>query len=57
MPGLDFGSKNITVNAIAPGGIKTDMYEEAARKYIPNGASMSDEEVDKVCSTAVPLHA
>ena len=45
----DFGHKRITVNAIAPGGIKTDMYIEAARKYIPNEASMTDEQIDEVC--------
>lgn len=45
----DFGRKGITVNAIAPGGIKTDMYIEAARKYIPNEASMTDEQIDEVC--------
>lgn len=45
----DFGGKGITVNAIAPGGIKTDMYIEAARKYIPNEASMTDEQIDEVC--------
>ena len=44
----DFGPKRITVNAIAPGGIKTDMYVEAARKYIPGEASMSDEQIDQV---------
>ena len=45
----DFGGKGITVNAIAPGGIKTDMYIEAARKYIPNEASMTDKQIDEVC--------
>lgn len=45
----DFGRKGITVNAIAPGGIKTDMYVEAARKYIPNEASMTDKQIDEVC--------
>ena len=44
----DFGRKGITVNAIAPGGIKTDLYVEAARKYIPNEASMTDEQIDEV---------
>ena len=45
----DCGPKRITVNAIAPGGLKTDMYIEAARLYVPNEASMTDEQVDKVC--------
>lgn len=33
----DFGPRNITVNAIAPGGVKTDMYKEVAAKYISRG--------------------
>ena len=45
----DFGRKGITVNAIAPGGIKTDMYIDVARKYIPNEASMTDKQIDEVC--------
>lgn len=52
---VDFGGKNITVNAIAPGGIKTDMYAEVAREYIPNGASLSDEEIDQIASSWSPL--
>jgi 3-oxoacyl-[acyl-carrier protein] reductase len=34
---VDCGGKGITVNAIAPGGIKTDMYDENAWHYVPNG--------------------
>ena len=45
---VDFGDKKITVNAIAPGGIKTDMYAQVARKYIPGEQNMSDEEIEKV---------
>ena len=48
MLSTDFGRKGITVNAIAPGGIKTNMYAEVARKYIPNEASMTDEQIDEV---------
>lgn len=44
----DFGDKKITVNAVAPGGIKTDMYHAVCREYIPNGANLSDDEVDEV---------
>ena len=47
---IDFGDKRITVNAIAPGGIKTDMYDQVVRKYIPGEQNMSDEEVEKVSS-------
>lgn len=45
---VDFGDKKITVNAVAPGGIKTDMYHAVCREYIPNGANLDDEGVDEV---------
>ncbi|KAI0203811.1 short chain dehydrogenase [Astrocystis sublimbata] len=53
---IDFGDKKITVNAVAPGGIKTDMYHKVCREYIPNGANLSDEEVDEYACTWSPLH-
>lgn len=31
----DFGKKGMTVNAIAPGGVKSDMFTQVAWKYIP----------------------
>jgi tetrahydroxynaphthalene reductase len=37
---VDFGDKKITVNAVAPGGIKTDMYHAVCREYIPDGAKL-----------------
>jgi tetrahydroxynaphthalene reductase len=58
----DFGDKRITVNAIAPGGVKTAMYVEAARKYIPgaeggpNGEGRwSDEKVEEAVANFTPL--
>jgi NAD(P)-dependent dehydrogenase (short-subunit alcohol dehydrogenase family) len=42
------GDKKITVNCIAPGGIKTDMYHKVCREYIPNGENMNDDQVDEV---------
>ncbi|KAL1870539.1 hypothetical protein VTK73DRAFT_2578 [Phialemonium thermophilum] len=51
----DFGDKKITVNAVAPGGIKTDMYHAVCREYIPNGVNLNDEEVDEYASTWSPL--
>jgi len=58
----DFGDKRITVNAIAPGGVKTDMYAEAARKYIPgaeggpNGEGRwSDKQVEDAVAKFSPL--
>lgn len=44
----DFGDKKITVNAVAPGGIKTDMYHAVCREYIPNGEKLDNEGVDEV---------
>jgi NAD(P)-dependent dehydrogenase (short-subunit alcohol dehydrogenase family) len=46
----DIGDKKIRVNCIAPGGVKTDMYAEHARKYIPGSESWSDEKVEEVAS-------
>ncbi|KAG9663102.1 hypothetical protein KCU64_g1538, partial [Aureobasidium melanogenum] len=51
----DFGKRNITVNCIAPGGIKTDMYAEAAANYIPGGDKMSIEDIDAKVSQWSPL--
>ncbi|KAI3320064.1 short chain dehydrogenase [Xylariaceae sp. AK1471] len=53
---IDFGDKKITVNVIAPGGIKTDMYHKVCREYIPNGVNLTDEEVDEYACTWSPLH-
>jgi len=33
----DFGDKKITVNAVAPGGIKTDMYHAGEPGELPRG--------------------
>ena len=46
----DFGPKNVTVNAIAPGGVKTDMYAQTAAEYIPGADRMTVEETDKIVS-------
>lgn len=50
---IDFGDKKITVNAIAPGGIKTDMYHAVCREYIPGGPTLGDDEVDEVCDCPI----
>jgi len=52
----DFGPRNITVNCVAPGGIKTDMYTEAAAKYLPGGEHMTPEEIDEKHSQWSPLN-
>jgi len=52
---IDFGDKKITVNCVAPGGIKTDMYQKVCKEYIPNGENLTDEEVDEYAKTWSPL--
>ncbi|KAF2444331.1 NAD(P)-binding protein [Karstenula rhodostoma CBS 690.94] len=52
---IDAGEKKITVNCVAPGGIKTDMYHAVCREYIPNGENLSDDEVDDFASTWSPV--
>lgn len=51
----DFGHRNITVNCIAPDGIKSDMYAEAAKDYLPGGANMTIEEIDEKISSMSPF--
>ncbi|KAF2090126.1 NAD(P)-binding protein [Saccharata proteae CBS 121410] len=51
----DFGSRQITVNAIAPGGVKTDMYAEVAAKYIPGGDKLTVDEIDAKLGQWSPL--
>ena len=53
---IDFGDKKITVNAVAPGGIKTDMYHAVCREYIPQGDELDDEAVDEYAAGWSPLH-
>jgi tetrahydroxynaphthalene reductase len=53
---IDFGDKKITVNAVAPGGIKTDMYHAVCREYIPNGNELDDDGVDEYAAGWSPLH-
>jgi len=52
---IDCGDKKITVNCIAPGGIKTDMYHAVCREYIPDGANLSDDQVDEYAATWSPM--
>ncbi|KAM5347296.1 hypothetical protein ACJ41O_010301 [Fusarium nematophilum] len=52
----DFGPRQVTVNALAPGGVKTDMYADAAAKYIPGGSRMSEDEIDDALSKWSPLN-
>lgn len=53
---VDCGEKGITVNAIAPGGVKTDMYDENAWHYVPNGyPGMPMETIDAGLANLCPL--
>ncbi|KAF2096517.1 NAD(P)-binding protein [Rhizodiscina lignyota] len=52
---IDAGDKKITVNCVAPGGIKTDMYHAVCREYIPNGENLSDDQVDEYAKTWSPV--
>lgn len=40
----DCGHKKITVNAVAPGGTVTDMFQDVSQHYIPNGEKYTAEE-------------
>ncbi|KAK6077001.1 tetrahydroxynaphthalene reductase-1 [Seiridium cupressi] len=51
----DFGPRKTTVNCIAPGGIKSGMYTEAAKDYYPGGESVSVEEIDKKVGAMSPM--
>ncbi|KAL2132798.1 hypothetical protein VTI74DRAFT_3367 [Chaetomium olivicolor] len=52
---IDCGDKKITVNAVAPGAIKTDMFVAVAREYIPNGENLTDQQVDECAAWLSPL--
>lgn len=52
---VDFGPRQITVNCIAAGGVKTDMYTENAANYIPGGDKMTPEQIDACLSKWSPL--
>jgi tetrahydroxynaphthalene reductase len=51
---IDCGDKKITVNCVAPGGIKTDMYHAVCKEYIPGGDKMDNDEVDEYAATWSP---
>ena len=53
---IDCGDKKITVNAVAPGGIKTDMYHAVCKEYIPNGENLTHEQVDEYAATWSPMN-
>lgn len=53
---IDCGPKGITCNAIAPGGIKTEMFDANAWHYAPGGTpDMPIEKIDAGIASACPL--
>ncbi|KAJ5947699.1 hypothetical protein N7466_000714 [Penicillium verhagenii] len=52
---VDFGPRNITVNCIAAGGVKTDMYDENSASYFPGGDKMTPEQIETLLSKWSPL--
>lgn len=53
---VDCGHKGVTVNCIAPGGVKTDMYDENAWHYVPGGyKGMSMDIIDEGLAKLCPL--
>lgn len=52
----DFGKRGITVNAIAPGGVKSDMFTQVAWKYIPGATGeWSAEAIETAMANHCPL--
>ena len=52
----EFGARRITVNSIAPGGVKTDMAADVGYKYLPMAdSSWSWEQIEGVVSKRTPL--
>lgn len=52
----DFGSRRITVNGIAPGGVVSDMFFENAWRYIPGAtADWPLEKIENMVANRTPL--
>jgi len=52
----DFGKRGITVNGVAPGGIKSDMFTQNAWHYIPGGTpDIPAETIENMMSEHCPL--
>lgn len=53
---VDCGKRGVTVNCIAPGGVKTDMYDENSWHYVPGGyKGMPMEIIDQGLANLCPL--
>jgi len=52
----DFGARGITVNGVAPGGIKSDMFTQNAWHYIPGGTpDIPAAKIEKMMADHCPL--
>ena len=52
----DFGVKGITVNGVAPGGIKSDMFTQNAWHYIPGGTpDIPGAKIEQMMADHCPL--
>lgn len=52
----DFGKRGITVNGVAPGGIKSDMFTQNAWHYIPGGSpDWPAEKIESLMASHCPL--
>lgn len=52
----DFGKKSMTCNAIAPGGVKSDMFTQVAWRYIPGAnGSWSADAIESAMANHCPL--
>ncbi|KAF2772962.1 NAD(P)-binding protein [Teratosphaeria nubilosa] len=52
----DFGVRGITVNGVAPGGIKSDMFTQNAWHYIPGGTpDWPADKIEKLMADHCPL--
>jgi 3-oxoacyl-[acyl-carrier protein] reductase len=52
----DFGKRGITVNGVAPGGIKSDMFTQNAWHYIPGGSpDWPAEKIEGLMASHCPL--
>ena len=52
----DFGKRGITVNGVAPGGIKSDMFASNAWHYVPGGSpDLSADVIEQGMCDACPL--
>ncbi|KAK5706869.1 Short chain dehydrogenase AgnL6 [Elasticomyces elasticus] len=52
----DCGDKKITVNAVAPGGIVTDMFHATAKDYLPNAENMTEQQILDIVASVSPLN-